>query len=108
MSDKDGQEAAPSYLPSVTRTPLTGPPSLRGPAPGPSTRGPAPGPPMPVRSVPGPPHVVPSTRSLPKSLSVSTVPEDRLANLGNLSISKVQEKKPSLPKLAYVSISKVE
>merc|ERR1719186_1974634 len=108
MSDKDGQEAAPSYLPSVTRTPLPGPPSLRGPAPGPSTRGPAPGPPMPARSVPGPPHVVPSTRSLPKSLSVSTVPEDRLANLGNLSISKVQEKKPSLPKLANVSISKVE
>eukprot|EP00092_Neocalanus_flemingeri_P037566 GFUD01040901.1.p1 GENE.GFUD01040901.1~~GFUD01040901.1.p1 ORF type:complete len:1283 (+),score=422.18 GFUD01040901.1:44-3892(+) len=97
--NRDNQDGAAMSLPPAVRPPVPGPSSSRGPAPGP---------PMAARPVPGPPSTAVSTRSLPKSLSVSVVPEDRLASLGNLSISKVQEKVPTLPKLSNVSISKIE
>eukprot|EP00092_Neocalanus_flemingeri_P037564 GFUD01040899.1.p1 GENE.GFUD01040899.1~~GFUD01040899.1.p1 ORF type:complete len:1304 (+),score=404.79 GFUD01040899.1:44-3955(+) len=97
--NRESQDAAATSLTLAVRLPAPGPSSSRGPAPGP---------PMAARPVPGPPSTALATRSLPKSLSVSVVPEDRLASLGNLSISKVQEKVPTLPKLSNVSISKIE
>jgi len=97
VSSKDIQDTVSS---APSHTTVSGPSSSRGTSAGPtttSTRAPAPGPPGP-----------PLARSLPKSLTVSAVPEDRLTNMGNVSISKVKEKRMSLPKLANVSISKIE